>query len=150
ALRARFDADRRVRIFTQPHAGVSAARNRGIREASSTVVTFLDDDDLMPRRRIARQLELLAQHPGAAILGTYEPAPAPGVEPPAWVSGRTRYYWTSVLVETERIRAIGGFDETLTAGEDLDVLVRLTASGVPVHAVDDVFTVHRFFGDNTT
>lgn len=41
--------DPRVRIFTIDHAGHSHARNVGLATATGSVVTFLDDDNLMDR-----------------------------------------------------------------------------------------------------
>ncbi len=39
------EKDRRIRVFQNPHGGVSAARNRGIDEATGDILLFLDSDD---------------------------------------------------------------------------------------------------------
>ena len=38
--------DRRIRVIRQANAGISAARNHGLRVASSPVIAVLDSDDV--------------------------------------------------------------------------------------------------------
>ncbi|HEM3457405.1 SP_1767 family glycosyltransferase [Streptococcus suis] len=44
--------DSRIRVIHQENAGVSAARNRGIEEATGTYITFIDSDDFVDENYI--------------------------------------------------------------------------------------------------
>ena len=139
----------RIRAFSQPHAGVSAARNFGLREARGTYVTFLDSDDLMVADRIRRQLEILAEQSCDAVIGRCEVFAVAGASLPSWLTPN-EYYMTSMLLELRHVRRVGGFDETLVVGEDVDLLVRLRGAGLRLNTADETFTVRRYFGDNLT
>src|SRR5262245_32109593 len=55
-------ADRRIRIVTQPQAGVVAALNKGIANSSGPYLARMDADDVAKPDRLARQLEILERH----------------------------------------------------------------------------------------
>ncbi|NIJ34987.1 glycosyltransferase family 2 protein [Sphingomonas oligoaromativorans] len=51
--------DPRVRVLSQPNAGVAAARNHGWQKARSDFIAFVDADDLWSATKIERQLGAL-------------------------------------------------------------------------------------------
>jgi glycosyltransferase involved in cell wall biosynthesis len=55
-----------VRYIRQENAGLSAARNRGIREARGNWLAFIDSDDLWHRTKLAVQLAVFDAHPAVA------------------------------------------------------------------------------------
>jgi glycosyltransferase involved in cell wall biosynthesis len=61
--RAKQFTDPRIRVVHQPNAGVSAARNTGLRVASGAHIAFLDADDRYLPRRISSTREVLELHP---------------------------------------------------------------------------------------
>lgn len=63
-------AEPRIRIITQPNSGVSAARNRGIREASSEMIAFLDADDEWLPNFLESILSLRSKFPECGIYAT--------------------------------------------------------------------------------
>ena len=118
------------------------------------MVTFLDSDDLMVPDRVEFQVEFLRENPEAGgVMGTSEIQIMPGVEAPASISieisnAATNHYPHSAMLRTADVRSVGGYDEELRIGEDVDLLVRLKSAGSRMSLVERTLVVRRVFGDN--
>ncbi|HXE79727.1 MAG TPA: glycosyltransferase family A protein [Vicinamibacterales bacterium] len=136
---ARSFTDARVRYLRQPrNAGVSAARNRGLREARADLIAFLDSDDEWLPEKLALQagrLERLPERVGLLYGGVLNDDGAGG----QWISlpsSRGRVYHelllanvihgtSGVMIRRSVVSTIGFFDERIPAIEDYDYWVRL-------------------------
>src|SRR4051794_26564337 len=129
--------DERVRVVRHERPeGLARARNAGIAAAESEWIAFLDDDDLWAPWKLRRQLEL-----AKAAEATFIYSPAlyvtdgevklePAIEPedmtPQLLAGEAiPAGGSNVLVRTDAIRQVGGFDEEITHLGDFDCWVRL-------------------------
>ena len=79
-----------VRYLFEPHQGVSAARNTGLKAASAPVVAFTDDDVVVPPGWLAALLTRLDGLPAAAAGVGGEIEPVWETPPPDWLD--PKYY----------------------------------------------------------
>ncbi|MBQ7155474.1 MAG: glycosyltransferase family 2 protein [Synergistaceae bacterium] len=61
------EQDRRLRVFRQANAGVSSARNRGIRESKGEYLVFLDSDDWLEDDAVETLLDAQTTYPDRLI-----------------------------------------------------------------------------------
>lgn len=69
---ARFAAEHptlHIRRVYEPEAGVSHARNRGLREATTELIASIDDDERINREFLAAYLRFFDTHPEAHVAG---------------------------------------------------------------------------------
>lgn len=132
------ERDPRVRYLREDRKGVSRARNTALAEARGSFIAFLDDDDLFLPEKLKVQTEFLKARPEIDfVYGQIEIINAKGEL--LWVDPRKPVLTFSDLFEESGIRiqsvmcrkscfdSLGGFDETLTMGEDYDLWLRIAA-----------------------
>jgi len=129
-----------IRYIRQPNAGLSAARNRGIAEATGDLLVFLDADDILDPTMVERSLAAWAQlRPQPALVAHIPrrvdeqctPMPDPGLP----LAANRDYSQLELLIKNRfpptllasraAIQALGGFDTNFRASEDRDMWVRL-------------------------
>ena len=65
--------DSRVKVFSQPNAGASSARNRGMEEATGDYLFFVDSDDWIDSDMISCMIDALQDNPDAQVIQTRVP-----------------------------------------------------------------------------
>ena len=133
----------KCKIISQDNAGVSAARNRGIKEAKGEYVAFLDGDDVWETDYLEAMARLINDYPNASLYGlgfgwirNGERIPRNGdnmrgVIPDDWTW--LMRFWTSTCCAPKKaILEVGLFNESLSHGEDLDMWWRLMLHGTAV------------------
>jgi glycosyltransferase involved in cell wall biosynthesis len=153
----------RVRVFSGPNAGPSAARNRGVREARGSWVAFLDADDLWAPGYLAAADEHLAAHPDVGFLCFGLRIFEDGQPTPHVIQKKTPgLTFTTVgllegdvgriigpLVSRDVFLAAGGFDETLRANEDCHLWLRLSRV-TTLHQDPRALLLYRRHGGNAS
>ncbi|MBE9192372.1 glycosyltransferase family 2 protein [Gloeocapsopsis crepidinum LEGE 06123] len=131
----------RMRVYHYSNAGVSVARNRGIALAQGELIAFLDADDLWSADKLELQAAALQQYPHAAVAYSWTyfmnaTATTIHAAPGVWFEGDVYqqllvrnflYSGSNPLVRRDALVLVGGFEPTLTHGEDWELFVRLAA-----------------------
>ncbi len=124
----------------QKNRGVSNARNKGIVTATGDWIAFLDSDDEWLPTKLEKQIEALYKHPHYRICHTNEIWIRRGrrVNPRKKHQKYGGYIFpkclplciispSSVLIHRKIFEEYGLFDESLPAGEDYDLWLRICA-----------------------
>ena len=148
----------RVTYIRQENRGVAAARNRGAAESRTEWVAFLDADDVWLPRKLERQWALQRDSGAAAVftsvaLVAEDLSPNPndsvyGVKDDLealLLHGESIPQATSstLLVRYSTFATIGGYDETLSAMADWDLLIRLRLLVPFAHVVEPLVLYRR-------
>jgi glycosyltransferase involved in cell wall biosynthesis len=152
----------KVRYVLQQNRGRSAARNHGIGLAQGRYIAFLDSDDLFMPHKLAVQVSRMNEEPEAGMV--YSAAlnvDERGNEIPfvyeasasGWIYREVAFYvpltitLPTVMIRTEVLRQVGGFDENMDRFEDTDMWRRV-AKRYPIIGVPEPLTTLRTHSGN--
>lgn len=144
-----------VRYIYQEHAGVSAARNRALKEARYELIDFLDADDLMLPEKLEKQVMYLDANPECEIvfcqyenfLDLEESEVTPRHRQMLEKHDNRRL--AGALVRIGLFEQWGTFNIRMNYGEDTEWLMGIGVGGVEVnHFVDEVLYLRRICNDN--
>jgi len=158
--------DPRIRVLRREcNQGQSAARNVGISQACGELIAFQDSDDEWLPGKLARQVEILRQHPEVEMVyGDLQRLPRDGepfvIQAPELVRGRIMDHRKSgyagyglgiqtCLIRAGAIRQLGGFNEQMHCFEDLDYFLRFNGRFVSVRIPEPLVRYHETDGVST-
>jgi len=159
-----------VRVITKENGGPASARNAGVLAAKSSLIAFLDSDDLMSAGRLARQADFLTHHPEVVLtfgdiildrhpresyLKSIHNLP---FEPGRWLTVDDPYQRlltrdnfvpnVTVMLRKDHYLRAGMMNESLRVSEDWDLWSRMTAVGKFAYYCAPFARVRRHTGDN--
>lgn len=152
----------RVKTVHLPHRGVAAARNAGWQGAAGDFVLFWDADDVLLPGKLAALGRLGQERPDLDLLCTDlyferkgqragrfgEVNPFPLRDQRATILERC--FVVQPAFRRSRLAEIGGFDETLSTGEDWDCVLRLLLDGSVAGLWDEPLGVYRINSGSLT
>ena len=160
--------DSRIRIIQQKNQGVSAARNRGVREAKYDYIAFIDADDEWLPTYMETMCEIIAQYPdlnmvSAASLGkNFQTGvvSSPGIIEKYidkilplnyFINPGIMGHIGATIIRKSVFLKVGGFPVEISSGEDACLKMRVTLEGTFVYCGKFLhFYVHNVPGQTTS
>jgi glycosyltransferase involved in cell wall biosynthesis len=157
----------KMRIVTQANAGIGAARNRGLDEATGRYIALLDHDDLWMPRKLEKQVQYLESHPQCVAAGTCfalsgtpqrphftraDVADENGiVERPFWqtIHGKDVFLTSTLMVRRDRIAGIR-YGTARGPIEDVQFHIKLMTRGSFGIAGEEILAIYRIHESNAS
>lgn len=133
-----------IKLLEQPHQGIVAALNYGLREAKGSLIARMDADDMAFLNRFEAQVNFLDQYPEFVAVGswvrfideggspffTYKtPVENDAISALLWEGNGGALIHPAVCFRKSALEIIGGYREAYRSVEDLDVYIRLLDIG---------------------
>jgi len=129
-----FSTDERVKIVRKDHNGISTTKNIGLANARSDIIYFVDGDCVLDQNSLARLLSCFTSPRigcvgGAVRAMNKSSSIANAIELMQNEVERKWPFGANVAYRREALTRTGGFDESVEAGEDVDLFLRVNKMG---------------------
>jgi len=136
--------DGRIRVITGPNQGLTKSLNEGLKQVRGKYLARMDCDDISLPQRLEKQVQFLDEHPDHVVVGCrcmlIDPDGYPICEKRDIVlehqqidQALLRMRWPivhpAVMMRTDAVREIGGYDERYRTNQDHDLFLRLAEVG---------------------
>ncbi len=149
-----------IELIKSSHKGPGAARNIGVRRATSEWIAFLDSDDLWFPNKLETchkaitenqhknffcHNETMIAEDGSTALLDYSRSYSPEKSLPEQLFKINLFSTSAVVCRRDNILDVGGFDETLSSAQDYELWLRMSPSLSPffIKEVLGAYTVRK-------
>lgn len=142
--------DSRMTVVHTENAGVSSARNVGIRRARAPYVAMMDSDDISHPTRLERQRHVLEQNPEIAAVGCglrilnslgevirLDPVQRWAEVAPEPFHGRFDIAGPTLMVRRQQLERVAGYRRVMRYADDYDLIVRLIDEGYVLANIEE-------------
>jgi len=157
----RYLMDSRFRYIYQDHSGPGAARNNALRQATGSLIAFLDGDDLWLNDKLEKQVAVFMADSSIEISATncshiredgsymgreeYVDYPFELLKDPKKAMFQKNLILSiSVMIRKELYDKFGGFDESISYGEDYDLWLRFLQNGCKLNILMEPLSKRRY------
>lgn len=142
--------DPRLIVVNLPrNCGNYTARNIGIRRAQGSYICVMDADDIACLDRLRVEYEYMENHPEVLAAGSHYSMMGTGykpIKPRDYHSIRevllshNCFLHPSLIIRTDTLKAMGGYDESLIYSADYDLMCRLALKGPVVNLSENLMS----------
>ncbi len=146
-----------VHLLRQPNCGPAAARNLGAQHASGNLLAFLDADDLWTPDKLARQMQVLAEHPDCkAVLGRVENFISPEMDERQHqilaksAAQAGKFHIGALLIRRDAFLSVGYFEHHRRHGEFIEWWARAQKLNLSYIVLPELVLRRRLHAHNLT